>query len=84
MIHLRTPAADQGYNRENPLRNESAAAAAAIDERIIDAWAGHPDRTIIEASEDFVEKMAAALRAIQTRLPACCAVHDLATAPADA
>jgi len=34
VIHLRTPAAHHGYNHNNPLRLESAAEAAAIDERI--------------------------------------------------
>src|SRR5262245_51447423 len=38
VIHLRTPASDNGYNRQNPLRTESASAAAAIDERILQAW----------------------------------------------
>jgi len=30
VIHLKTPGADHGYNHENPLRTESAAAAAAL------------------------------------------------------
>jgi hypothetical protein len=32
-----------------PLRIESADEAAAIDERILDAWASHPRRIIIPA-----------------------------------
>jgi len=43
VIHLRTPAVDHGYNRSNQLRTESAAAASAIDARILEAWAKHPD-----------------------------------------
>ncbi|HEY5938811.1 MAG TPA: ATP-binding protein, partial [Kofleriaceae bacterium] len=44
VIHLRTPTFDGGYNRQNPLRVESAAEAALIDARIADAWAEHPRR----------------------------------------
>ena len=43
VIHLRTPAVDRGYNHSNPLRTESAAAAAAIDARILEVWVDNPD-----------------------------------------
>ena len=35
VIHLRTPAKEHGYNHQNPLRTESASAAADIDARIV-------------------------------------------------
>lgn len=56
VIHLRTPSSAHGYNRGNPLRIESADEAAAIDARILDAWAGHPRRIIIPAAPDFLAK----------------------------
>ena len=42
VIHLRTPAEEHGYNHQNPLRTESAATAAEIDLRILEAWHSHP------------------------------------------
>ena len=56
VIHLRTPAVDRGYNRSNPLRTESAAAAAAIDARILAVWANHPRRIIVDLSDAFLDK----------------------------
>lgn len=75
VIHLRTPAVDRGYNRSNPLRTESAAAAAAIDARILDAWAKHPRRFVIESSDAFLDKATQALEIIRGELPDCCAHH---------
>jgi hypothetical protein len=42
VLHLRTPTLTDGYNHQNALRIESAEDAAAIDERIAEAWKGHP------------------------------------------
>lgn len=56
VIHLRTPSAIQGYNHENPLRIESAAAAAEVDGRILAAWHDHPRRWVVESSPDFLTK----------------------------
>jgi predicted ATPase len=68
VIHLRTPASEQGYNAENPLRTESALEALAIDQRIHQLWAGHPRVTIINSTDDFLVKANRALAAIQKEL----------------
>jgi predicted ATPase len=72
VIHLRTPSPEQGYNHQNALRVESAAQAAAIDARILEAWSGHPHRVIIDSSGDFLGKAKQALEAVKAELPACC------------
>lgn len=70
IIHLHTPAASNGYNHQNPLRRESAEEARDIDERIVNAWSGHPLRIFIDSSTDFAEKAARALVTIRAHLPA--------------
>lgn len=75
VIHLRTPGEDHGYNHQNPLRTESAAAAADIDARVIRAWARHPRRFIVEPSADFLDKAARALEILRRELPECCRGH---------
>ncbi|HEU4692483.1 MAG TPA: ATP-binding protein [Vicinamibacterales bacterium] len=75
VIHLRTPAEEQGYNHQNPLRIESAAAAAGIDGRIVRAWERHPRRFIVESSADFLDKAAWALEILRGELPECCQQH---------
>ena len=75
VIHLRTPAADHGYNQQNPLRLESAAAAAAIDIRIAQAWELHPRRFVIESSSDFLDKAARAVELLRAQMPDCCKAH---------
>lgn len=77
VIHLRTPAADNGYNHQNPLRTESAAAAAEIDERILEAWRRHPRRFVIDTSPDFLDKAARALQVLRGEMPDCCKVHEV-------
>jgi hypothetical protein len=72
VIHLRTPLEGHGYNHRNPLRTEDAAVARAIDEKIAEVWAAHPNRTIVNSSEDFMEKAARAFREIKKNLPGCC------------
>ena len=75
VIHLRTPAQEHGYNHQNPLRTESAEAAAEIDGRIIQAWSRHPRRFIVESSTDFLDKAARALALLRDELPECCRRH---------
>ncbi|WP_107771487.1 ATP/GTP-binding protein [Nocardioides sediminis] len=81
VVHLRTPAAEQGYNRQNPVRIESAAAAAEIDARILRIWAPHPRRHLVEASGDFLDKAAATLAILRHELPECCAHHVRSALP---
>ncbi len=72
VIHLRTPDLTQGYNLDNPVRIESAQEALKIDNRIFDAWAGHPNRHLIESQDDFLSKATKAIETIQDSLPSCC------------
>jgi hypothetical protein len=75
VIHLRTPAEDHGYNHQNPLRTESAGAAAEIDGRIARAWEQHPRRVIVHPSADFLDKAARAVAILRGELPECCQRH---------
>lgn len=72
VIHMRTPDVSLGYDRRNPIRIESAAQAAEIDRRIVEAWGGHPRRFYVESSPDFLAKVRRALELIVTELPPCC------------
>ena len=81
VIHLRTPDSTHGYNHQNPLRVEGAAEAQALDARILDAWAGHPNRIVIESSADFLSKATAAIQAIKANLPDCCREHPVLFGP---
>ncbi len=72
VIHLQTPGTDQGYNHDNPLRIESAESALAIDARIQEAWAGHPNRVVIPSTDDFLEKASRAIVLLRNQLPTCC------------
>lgn len=81
VIHLKTPAWGHGYNHQNPLRVESAVEAQALDAGIMAAWAGHPNRIVIESSEDFLSKVTAAIQAIKANLPDCCREHPVLFGP---
>ncbi len=73
VIHLRTPPAGDGYTLStNPARIETAAEAAAIDERIALAWAGHPRRYVVESSANFVHKAERAIALLRREMPECC------------
>jgi len=72
VIHLRTPHPDQGYNHKNPLRVETPEQARAVDERILAIWSGHPNRIVIDATDDFLTKAHAALDALRAQIPECC------------
>lgn len=77
VIHLRTPSAEHGYDHTNPVRNESAVQAADIDDRILQAWEGHPHRVIVGSEEDFLRKLARTVEAIRDEIPACCRKHRI-------
>jgi len=72
VIHLHTPTLRAHYYKQNPLRIESLAEAAAIDERIARAWDGHPHRFIVAAADDFIAKAVCALDIVRAELPECC------------
>ena len=75
VIHLRTPAEDRGYNRQNPLRTESAELAAKVDRRILQAWQSHPRRRVVESTSEFLEKAAETLEILRGEMPECCKRH---------
>ena len=75
VIHLRVPSERGGYNRENPLRVETAALAAAIDERILAAWRDHPRRLVVDQTPQFLDKARAAIEFLRAETPACCRDH---------
>ena len=72
VIHLRTPTSEGGYNNGNPLRTESPAAAAKIDERLLRIWEAHPHRFIVPSSHDFLEKAARVVEILRAEIPDCC------------
>lgn len=72
VIHLRSPTDLLGYNQQNPLRIESAIQAQEIDDKIAQAWAGHPNYKVIENSESFLTKAQASIKAISKFIPDCC------------
>jgi predicted ATPase len=72
VIHLRTPPIDGGYNHTNPLRVESARAAAEIDTRLLKIWDGHPRRFVVPPSPDFLEKAARTVEILKAEMPDCC------------
>lgn len=80
VIHLRTPATDQGYLGDR-IRIESAQQAEGLDQRILAAWSGHPRRTVVAAATDFAAKALHALELVRAQLPACCLTHSLPDPP---
>ena len=72
VIHLRTPPIDGGYNHANPLRLESAMAAAAIDAQLLKIWDGHPRRFVVPPSPDFLEKAVRTIEILKAEMPDCC------------
>lgn len=72
VIHLRTPTVEGGYNHGNPLRTESAAAAAEIDARLLEIWDAHPRRIVVPPSLDFLEKAERAIDLLKAEMPECC------------
>lgn len=75
VIHLRSPSLQKGYNYQNPIRVESAELAAKIDEKIHLIWKAHSNYSVIESSDNFIEKVHEAARRIQSFVPECCKEH---------
>lgn len=67
VIHLTSAAkgAPESYSlQSNAARTETTQEAASLDDRILDAWAAHPNRVILPASESFDEKLDSLLLAV--------------------
>jgi predicted ATPase len=77
VIHLRVPNAGEGYGYANPLRVETWTEARAVDDRIVQAWEGHPRRYMVDASSDFLTKANEALEILHDELPGCCRTEVL-------
>lgn len=75
VIHLRSPSQFEGYNHQNPIRIESAEQAAKIDQKIHETWKDHPNYTVIESTDSFLEKVSLAFNKIKFYLPDCCKEH---------
>lgn len=75
VIHLRVPSLTNGYNRQNPVRLETAETAAAIDQRIHDVWKAHPNYYQISSAVSFADKINEAVELMSTFLPECCQTH---------
>lgn len=84
VIHMRSPGAENGYDHSNPLRIESADEAAALDTRILAAWAGHPRLVVVESAPEFLTKVVGVLQALRTELPPCCRGHVIPGLPVTA
>lgn len=69
VIHLQPPTPANGY-RTDSVRRESAAEAAAIDDRIATAWSGHPRRHVVPSSARFLDKMNRVLTILSDELRA--------------
>lgn len=78
VIHMRTPNRGNGYDHANPLRLESAPEAHRIDERIAEAWRGHPRRIEIPSFPRFLDKAALVLERVRNEIPACCRAGEKA------
>ena len=73
IFHLVTAAkgAEQFYTTaNNAARIETVAEAAALDDRVLDAWAAHPYRVVIDNSTAFGEKLNRLTAAIDAFLSA--------------
>ena len=74
IVHLRSTACGlpklyEKTRKNNPVRTENAKQARALDQRIINAWEGHHDLTIIHNTNDaFDAKMEMAVGAIAHRI----------------
>lgn len=64
VIHLDT--ADQdSFDTTNPIRTESHKEALDLNEKIKEAWAGHPQRIVISHESDFLTKIAKAKAVVE-------------------
>jgi hypothetical protein len=71
VIHVEPPTAHHGYHRAGT-RIETAAEAAAIDERITAAWRDHPRLFSVQSTPRFLDKAARVIALIEAELPGEC------------
>ena len=70
VFHLVTAAkgAEEFYSLDNPATTEGLADAAALDDKLIAAWTGHPHLRVIDNDRDFEKKMIRLITEIRTFL----------------
>lgn len=68
VLHLRVPEDATEY-RQTMMRKETHAEARAIDTALLEVWATHPQRIVIDGATDFMVKARRALEAIERLLP---------------
>ena len=71
VIHIAPPDAEAQYHK-NKIRRESLRQAREIDSRTRRIWQGHPNRTIVAAEANFLDKAARAIDLMQNEVPPCC------------
>lgn len=64
VIHLDT-ATEPDYDSSNEIRTETFHEALALNEKIKQSWAVHPNRVIITSEQDFFSKMSKATKVIE-------------------
>lgn len=69
VIHLRTPTIENGYHLD-PIRIETQLIAQALDNRLLEVWAKHPRRFIVDSEIDFVQKADHTIALLNAELPA--------------
>lgn len=67
VVHLDT-AGSEDYDTMNHIRTESFPEAVQLNQKILNAWAEHPQRIRINQKKDFLSKMASAYGVIQAIL----------------
>lgn len=67
VLHLDTAAAEF-YDLSNPIRTESYSEALDLNEKIKQAWQGHPRRIIIPHMSEFISKMTISISVIKAIL----------------
>lgn len=70
VIHLDTADA-RDYDRSNELRREGPLEANHINQKVMKAWDGHPQRFIIPATESFAHKMTMTMTIVEQILLGC-------------
>jgi predicted ATPase len=68
VIHLRTPARGNGYHTDS-VRTEAADEAAAIDQRLFEAWSAHPRRYVVDSEASFMDKAHRAMSILAELVP---------------
>lgn len=76
VLHLSSPSLAQGYNYQNPVRNESPELAAEIDEKIHKVWRDHPGYFRILNHDQFSKKLEIASSKIKSLIPPCRLDHS--------